>query len=582
MVQAMLLGGLRRCEVLGLRLSDVQAGEKRRSSPTARAATSGWCRFHRVSSPVWPATWSWSGRRHASTEHVFVVLKGHSRTAVDRGRVDEVIAGARRRAGIEHLTCHQLRHTCFTRLREAGMALEAIQAQAGHRSIKCTRIYLHLANDWLAGEYRRAVEAIDAQAVQRLMPAPLSLAADGASVVGDYLAAMRAAGRKTGRSTTRAAHRCQARISRLGWGGMTGEQQVDVVSKARSFGSWLMVTGRIQVNAELLSPAICARASPPAVPPGRYSGSPACSPTTFPAWVTRHSGTCWRRSPRSPACPAHCQRRTLRRRRLSGDHAYRAVGKPPRAISWRGLSPFAADPVPRRPISTLRPPSADPPVAVTGWATAAPSSPRPPTVTLNRSHSACGRTPSNTSSRTFAGSARGWPLPTLRSLAAPTWGGNISRRSSYAAHPPHPCTGKPLNRVSLKDALINLHCFLARIADWGEPDAPARPLIFLGDLPIIDKPLPRFLDDAAAAKLQRVARGDSDPLSRLIVELLARTGIRRGEPLTLTSTPSCSPGPPTGCGCRSANFTTTATSATPAAEGTAGRLGQPPPTRGSY
>jgi site-specific recombinase XerC len=42
------------------------------------------------------------------------------------------------------------------------MALEAVQAQAGHRSIESTRIYLHLANDWLAGEYLRAVEAIDA------------------------------------------------------------------------------------------------------------------------------------------------------------------------------------------------------------------------------------------------------------------------------------------------------------------------------------------------------------------------------------------------------------------------------------
>jgi integrase/recombinase XerD len=32
------------------------------------------------------------------------------------------------------------------------MGLEAIQAQAGHRSIESTRIYLHLANDWLAGQ----------------------------------------------------------------------------------------------------------------------------------------------------------------------------------------------------------------------------------------------------------------------------------------------------------------------------------------------------------------------------------------------------------------------------------------------
>ena len=37
------------------------------------------------------------------------------------------------------------------------MSLEAIQAQAGHRSIESTRIYLHLANDWLADEYLRAL-----------------------------------------------------------------------------------------------------------------------------------------------------------------------------------------------------------------------------------------------------------------------------------------------------------------------------------------------------------------------------------------------------------------------------------------
>jgi integrase len=37
-----------------------------------------------------------------------------------------------------------------------------VQAQAGHASIESTRVYLHLANDWLAGEYRRAAELIDA------------------------------------------------------------------------------------------------------------------------------------------------------------------------------------------------------------------------------------------------------------------------------------------------------------------------------------------------------------------------------------------------------------------------------------
>ena len=42
------------------------------------------------------------------------------------------------------------------------MALEAVQAQAGGASIESRRI-LHLADDWVAAQYRKAAEAIDAQ-----------------------------------------------------------------------------------------------------------------------------------------------------------------------------------------------------------------------------------------------------------------------------------------------------------------------------------------------------------------------------------------------------------------------------------
>jgi integrase/recombinase XerD len=51
------------------------------------------------------------------------------------------------------------------------MALEAVQAQAGHASIESTRIYLHLADDWLASQYRKAAEAIDAQMLAGQPPA---------------------------------------------------------------------------------------------------------------------------------------------------------------------------------------------------------------------------------------------------------------------------------------------------------------------------------------------------------------------------------------------------------------------------
>lgn len=166
MVEAMLLGGLRRCEVLGLRLGDIRPGERRLFIADGKG---GHERIVPISSRFFATLGSYldSERpRTSATDSVFVVLKGQRRgQPLSAAGLDQIISGARTRAGLGPLTCHQLRHTCFTRLREAGMALEAIQAQAGHRSIESTRIYLHLANDWLAGEYRRASEAIDAQAM---------------------------------------------------------------------------------------------------------------------------------------------------------------------------------------------------------------------------------------------------------------------------------------------------------------------------------------------------------------------------------------------------------------------------------
>src|ERR1700682_6495500 len=59
------------------------------------------------------------------------------------------------------LSQNQVQITCLTRLREAGMSLEAVQAQAGHRNIESTRIYLHLSNTWLAEQYHQAITALD-------------------------------------------------------------------------------------------------------------------------------------------------------------------------------------------------------------------------------------------------------------------------------------------------------------------------------------------------------------------------------------------------------------------------------------
>jgi integrase/recombinase XerD len=151
--------------VLGLRLGDLRLGEWR---VLVAEGKGGHERLIPVSRTFFTTVATYLDEERppeAATDRVFVVLKGPRRgQPLSAEGLDEVLTGARLRAGLAHGTCHELRHTCLTRLREAGMAIEALQAQAGHRSMASTRVYLHLASDWLANEYHRAAQAIEAQA----------------------------------------------------------------------------------------------------------------------------------------------------------------------------------------------------------------------------------------------------------------------------------------------------------------------------------------------------------------------------------------------------------------------------------
>ena len=74
-----------------------------------------------------------------------------------------------------------------------------------------------------------------------------------------------------------------------------------------------------------------------------------------------------------------------------------------------------------------------------------------------------------------------------------------------------------------------LRTFFERIIEWDWDDAPRRVPIFAGDVPKADEPLPKFLDDPTAAKFMATLAADPDRRRRLMVELLARTGMRAGE-----------------------------------------------------
>lgn len=111
--------------------------------------------------------------------------------------------------------------------------------------------------------------------------------------------------------------------------------------------------------------------------------------------------------------------------------------------------------------------------------------------------------------------------------------GHVEAYKLWLAERPARTKGAKLSRASIAKHLSSLRAFFERLTEWNSDDAPERVLIFSGDLPILDHPLPRFLDDGAAAKLAVAARADTDPFVRLCVEFLARTGMRKGEFLDL-------------------------------------------------
>lgn len=372
------------------------------------------------------------------------------------------------------------------------------------------------------------------------MPAAVALAAEHTDRVAAYRTAMSATGRKTGRSTMQAARTFSAKLERAGgWGRLGRAQQLDAITKARSFASWLMVTGQLTIDADILGRVhLRLGTSARAFCPDAYAwfveacaridvrpGDVALQWNAL-AMITAVTGTAL-----EEVGDADFELGSA-----AVIDAYAARGKPESGRNMASifhrlrLTLFHAG----RLDSHRRPPRRQP-VSVTGWAVVAPAiaaNARRYVAQVELSLRPATTKHIETDLREF-GTWLATAHPDVASCA------DLERRhiedyKAWVSTKHGRYTGKPLSRVSVKNRLINLHCFFDRTTEWGYPNPPQRPLIFAGDLPIVDKPLPRFLDDAAATKLMRASRADPDPLSRLIVELLARTGIRRSELLALT------------------------------------------------
>ncbi len=155
MVLLMLLAGLRKSEVLKLGLKDIDFGQR---TLTVREGKGGHQRVVAISDTGLQELINYlNEERPASrSDKVFLVMKGKNRgQPLTVAALDTIIEYHRQKADTPGVQCHRMRHTCFTRLRQGGMSLEALQAQAGHSSINTTRIYLHLCPRELQEEYLR-------------------------------------------------------------------------------------------------------------------------------------------------------------------------------------------------------------------------------------------------------------------------------------------------------------------------------------------------------------------------------------------------------------------------------------------
>jgi integrase len=157
---ALLVGaGLRLSEALGLRLGDLDWGGKQ---VFVQRGKGGRQRYAMAPEPAWAALKAYLETERpdppagapAEEAPVFVALHGPRRgRPLTAAGVQSLFRHHRRRAGAPNVTPHRLRHTCGTELHRAGLPLEFLQEQLGHRRLDSTRLYVHLSNERLRAAY---------------------------------------------------------------------------------------------------------------------------------------------------------------------------------------------------------------------------------------------------------------------------------------------------------------------------------------------------------------------------------------------------------------------------------------------
>jgi integrase/recombinase XerD len=153
MFEVLYASGLRVSELIGLKLADIDfeqglltcfgKGSKQRKVPLGNSALTFLTRYM-------PARQRLLANHNS---HRLFVHKGG--TALTRQKVWLMIKDYGKKAGIDYITPHLLRHSFATVLLENGADLRSVQLLLGHSDIGTTQIYTHITDDKVKVSYQK-------------------------------------------------------------------------------------------------------------------------------------------------------------------------------------------------------------------------------------------------------------------------------------------------------------------------------------------------------------------------------------------------------------------------------------------